>query len=453
MTSQPGRLSILGDALKVSVSEDRMSAFIRLPHDRDVTMQDLRDGLLSEGVKAGISPVALRGAITGPRGVFYQIAWGKKPASAGEPGAPVVMCKFPDSQGPPAGIMEAAPGFRKAWKQLRDRGAVSAGDVLAFVRNVDKYPKALTVTGDQVACVEFPASIKPGKNAKLSRDGTAIISTRPGIPYQDADGVCVMDHVEVIGDVDSATGDISFPGDLSIKGDVQAGFRASATGDILISGNLWGSATARGRIVVSGGVNAPGEVVESGGGVTCRFCENSLVRSAGVVTVIEAVIHSVVETDASLETVGEKGKIVGGLVRAAKGVSATIAGTPMGIPTVIEVGVSPKMRHEQARMERELEKVRADLEEAERTGGKRLQAEGNYDALRLLRMRRLWEDQEALLTRRLESFNETLSRLPKGYFEARHVLPGVRLVMGADVMEFTSPIDRVSKGAVPREAD
>jgi uncharacterized protein (DUF342 family) len=336
---------------------------------------------------------------------------------------------------------------------MRDRGAVSAGDVLAFLRNTDKYPKTLTVTGDQVACVEFPSSVRPGKNAKFSRDGASIVATRPGIPYQDEEGLNVLDHIEVEGDVDSTTGEVAFPGDLSIKGDVQAGFRVSSSGDILISGSLWGSATARGRIVVSGGVNAPGESVESGKGLTCRFCENSLIRSGGPVVVLEAIIHSVVETDAWVEASTDKGRIVGGLVRAEKGVTVTTAGTPMGIPTVFEVGVSPKLRHEQALIERELQKVRSDLDEAERAGNKRIQISGDYDAMRLLQMKRLWEDQEALLTRRLDSFNEMLSNLPKGYFDAGHVLPGVRLVMGTDVTEFERPVDRISKGAVPREAD
>jgi len=440
------------DELKVSVSEDRMSAFIRLPTDREVTMQDLRDALGAEGVRAGISPVALREAIRGPKGIFHQIAWGKRalPSAAG---TPVVVAKFPNSQGAPPREMKVGPGFRLAWKKLRDRGAVSAGDVLAFLRNADKHPKSLTVTGDELASVEFPTPVKPGKNAKISKDGTSIVSTKPGIPYQDADGLSVLDHIEVFGEIGTESGDISFPGDLSIRGDVEAGFRVSATGDILITGNLWGSATARGRIFVSGGVNAAGEVVESGKGVTCRFCENSLIRSSGPVTVTDAIIHSVVETDAYVRAAGDKGKIVGGLVRAKEGVTVTTAGTPMGIPTVVEVGVSPSLRHEQSRLERELQKVRSDLEEAERIGNRPLQSDADYDGVRLLRMKKLWQDQEALLTKRLESLDESLSRLPRGYFDAGHVLPGVRLVMGTDVTEFTSPIDTLRKGAVPREAD
>jgi len=440
------------DQVKVTVSADRMAAFIRLPVSGEVTVKDLRDALAREGVRAGISASALRDAVRGKRGVFHQIAWGQRPP---EPslGSPTIIYKFPKSKGEPPPVMEVGPEFRTEWKRLRDRGAVGAGDVLAFLRNADRYPRCLTVTGEEIACVEFPEGARPGKNASLSKDGTAIVSTRPGIPYQDQSGVSVCDHIEIYGNIGSLTGDVSFPGDLSIRGNVEAGFRVAATGDILISGNLCGSATARGRIIVSGGINAPGEAVESGKGVSCRFCENSLIRSSGPVSVSEACLHSVVETDSYFEAVGQKGRVVGGMIRATLSVRVGTAGTPMGIPTVVEVGISPRLRHEYARLLRELEKVTANLEEAERTGSRPIQSADDYDAVRLYRMKRLWREQEALLKRRLESMRETLSRLPSGHFEAGHILPGVRLVMGTEVIEFERPIDRVSKGAIPREAN
>lgn len=443
------------ESLKIMIAADRMAAFIRLSSDAELSAQDLRDALAREGITSGVSPVALRQALEGQRGVFYQVAWGRKSETAlsASGKAPVILFRFAGSQGEPPSSMVPGPGFRAAWKKLRDRGAVSAGDILAFARNAEAYPRAVSVMGDEVSCIEFTSRCRPARNARVSRDGNSVVSTRPGIPYQSDDGVGVLDHVSIEGDVDGSTGDVAFPGDLSIHGNVDAGVKVSATGNILVSGSLWGSATARGKIVVGGGINAPGEVVESGGGITCRFCENSLLRSAKNIEVGEAVVHSVIETESMVIVDGDKGKIAGGLVRAGIGVRANVAGTPMGVPTVIEVGVSPRLRHEQARLDRELEKVRADLEQARREGGRKMTSTGDYDALRLIRMKRMWEDQERALSQRVESFRETLQHLPKGYFQATHVLAGVRLVMGTDVKEFTSSLDRISMGAMPREAD
>ena len=45
------------------------------------------------------------------------------------------------------------------------------------------------------------------------------------------------------------------------------------------------------------------------------------------------------------------------------------------------------------------------------------------------------------------SSRKNLSNMPKGYFQGERVLPGTRLVMGMDVHEFTSPIDKITMGA------
>lgn len=441
--------------VKVVISEDRMAAFIRLSQDTGITMQDLRDALAREGVTTGISPAALREALTGRRGIFYQVASGRRAQvpDGVQPDAPTVICKFPQSQDRPPETLETGPGFRQAWKRLRDRGAVSAGDLLAFVRNADRHPRAVTVTGEEVARIEFGSRFSPGRNTAVSRDGTSVVASAPGIPYQDSDGLGVLDHVEILGDIDSTTGDLAFPGDLSIRGNIQPGFRVSATGSVLVSGSVWGSVTARRVVAVSGGVNAPGEVVESGGGISCRFCENSVMRSAGGIAILEAVVHSIVETERDVEATGEKGRIVGGLTRAALGVKVRVAGSPMGVPTVIEVGVSPRLRREQARMQRELENVRSELDVARRAGRRTAGTGAGYDDVRLYRMRKLLEDREAALEERLRSYDETLKKLPQGYFRAERVLPGVRLVMGTDVTEFTSSVDRISMGAMPRETN
>ena len=441
------------ESVKVVISGDRMSAFLRVAPEADVTMQDLRDALAREGVTTGISVTALKEALLGKRGVFYKVASGTLDSeTAGPSDPPVVALKFAESQGKPPERIHVGPGFREEWRRLRARGAVSAGDLLAFVRRPDKYPKATTVTGQRVARIEFPDDLKPGQNAQATADGTGIIALRTGIPFHDSTGIGVLDHIEIVGDLDASSGDVSFPGDLSVRGDVGQGCRVSATGDILISGHLWGSATARGRIVVSGGINAPGETIEAGGSITCRFAENSIIRSLERITIAEALLHCVVETERDLVVTGLGGRIVGGLVVAALGVKASTIGSPMGIPTVIQLGVSPKLRREQARLERDLEKVTKDLEKMKFATRSPLRT-GDYDVLRLSRMRRHLQDQEAALSAKLESFRDMLRRFPKGYFVADRVLPGVKVVMAADVKEFKSSADMIIMGAIPRETD
>ena len=84
---------------------------------------------------------------------------------------------------------------------------------------------------------------------------------------------------------------------------------------------------------------------------------------------------------------------------------------------------------------------------------KRRREVGDYDNLRLKRMKKLWQEQEVVLEKRLRSFNEALEKLPGGFFDAKEVLPGVKLVMVTTVTEFTNPVTRLAKGVVRRETD
>ncbi len=406
--------------VKVVISNDKMGAFILLQPGCDITPNDVRVALRREGVIEGISPKALQDAISGERGIIYQVAWGVPPSQSilDSFAKPSIIFNYPESRGKPPETLVVGPDFAADWRRLLNRGVVNAGSNLGFLRSRQGLPKARAVTGEEVPFVNLSYDIKLGPNTRLSPDGVKILAERPGIPYEDETGIGVLDHITIEGDIGPKTGSISFPGDISVRGNIASGVSVSTSSNLMVSGNLWGSATARGKIVVSGGITAPGEVVESGGGISAKFCENSVLRSSGPIVIGDALIHSVVETDDEVELTGQAGRIVGGLVRAEKGLRSPVVGSPMGVPTVIELGISPKLRREVSRMERELAGIVADLAQMARSG---------RDRLFLLK--------------------KSFERMPKGFFQAGEVLPGTRLVRGTDVHEFTSPIDMITMGA------
>jgi hypothetical protein len=69
------------------------------------------------------------------------------------------------------------------------------------------------------------------------------------------------------------------------------------------------------------------------------------------------------------------------------------------------------------------------------------------DKMRLARERKMLLEREKAIRERLYLLRKNLSNMPKGYFQGERVLPGTRLVMGMDVHEFTSPIDKITMGA------
>ncbi|MGI6662976.1 MAG: DUF342 domain-containing protein [Bacillota bacterium] len=434
--------------VKVVISQNRMGAYVVLAPGREVTPEDIVRALKREGVTQGISPEALQEAISGDRGVKYQVAWGRvTPESLLESlPKPKLLFNYPESQGKPPEVLRVGPDFPSVWRRLMSRGIVNTGANLGFVRSAHTLPKAVTVTGDEVPFAGSGYEIKLGPNTRLSPDGLKVVSERPGIPYEDETGIGILDHITIVGDIGPKTGDISFPGDITVRGSIHAGFTVSTSSSLLIGGNLWGSATARGKIVVSGGITAPGELIESGQGIACKFCENSVIRSSGPIEVETALIHSVVETEHEVNVTGEGGRIVGGLVRAVTAITAGVVGSPMGVPTVLELGITPRLRRELSRLERELERVSSELSEMSKIAGVRAHV-SPMDRIRLLRGKRLLQEREKAIRERLYLLRKNLSDSPKGYFQGDRVLPGTRLVMGMDVHEFTSPIDKIIMGA------
>jgi len=118
----------------------------------------------------------------------------------------------------------------------------------------------------------------------------------------------------------------------------------------------------------------------------------------------------------------------------------------LGVPTVLELGITPRLRRELSRLERELERVSSELSEMSKIAGVRAHV-SPMDRIRLLRGKRLLQEREKAIRERLYLLRKNLSDSPKGYFQGDRVLPGTRLVMGMDVHEFTSPIDKIIMGA------
>lgn len=433
--------------IKVVISDNKMAAFVLLVPGFEANAQDIRDALRREGVTTGISPKALVEAAAGARGIIYQVAWGvPRAASSAKADDVTVEFAFAHSRGTPADVYSVDRTFKAAWRKLQARGAVRVGDVLACIKSPFGLAKVKAVTGEEISYADFNSRFKLGSNASFSSDGLRIVADRPGIPYVDERGAGVLDHVAVLGDIGNETGNLSFPGDLTVRGSILAGHSVSISGDLLVGGHIWGSATARGKIVVSGGITAPGGVIESGAGISCRFCENSVVRSRGPITIQEAALHSVVETEESVEVSGPKGRLIGGLTRAGESLTAATVGTPIGVPTVIELGISPKVRREAARLERDLSEVWENVARLRRAGDPLASGASQMDAVRMLRAKKHLEERQKDLSQDLGDLNDQMKKMPKGYFSANRVLPGTRVVLGTEVHEFTAGADRISMG-------
>ncbi len=175
------------------------------------------------------------------------------------------------------------------------------------------------------------------KNLETREDG--IYATKDGVLKIQGEKISVEEILYVSGNVDYHTGNIDFPGDLLIEGDVQEGFQVRVGGGLLCKGTIYASdVTCKGDLVVCGGIIGKGKtkiVVE--GSLRVRFLENCYLECKKDVYSEVGALHSIVYTLGTFRT-GKKGLVVGGKITAQEGMEIANIGTATSPKTELILG-------------------------------------------------------------------------------------------------------------------
>ena len=90
------------------------------------------------------------------------------------------------------------------------------------------------------------------------------------------------------------------------------------------------------------------------GDVISKFIESSKVTSGGKI-IADAIMHSDVVSQDSVQVHGKRGLIAGGKVRSATRIETKTAGSSMGTQTDLEVGIAPAIIDKYHAIEKEIE--------------------------------------------------------------------------------------------------
>ncbi|MDZ7793183.1 MAG: FapA family protein [Spirochaetia bacterium] len=150
----------------------------------------------------------------------------------------------------------------------------------------------------------------------------------------------VKEVLEISNNVDYHTGNIDFPGDVIIYGEVKDRFTVQSGGSIFCSSTLDAhDVSCKGDLVVTGGIIGRKDgVVKVGGKIRTNFIENCYVEAEGPIFVKTSVMNSIVNTKGKL-TMGKRGTIIGGKIFAQNGVESAQIGTHNQTRTEINCGV------------------------------------------------------------------------------------------------------------------
>ena len=181
-----------------------------------------------------------------------------------------------------------------------------------------------------------PAKVKLGKNTLVTFDGKQMVAACDGHIVFGNGCFHVEEAVTIKTDLDLSIGNISFFGDVHIKGNVMEGFSVNAGKNVKIDGSVFGGdITAGGDITIVGGCIK--SKLTCDGNADIGFCDNSEIFVKGDLTTKQLAFCNVF-CYGGVTAKGNNGVIAGGRVTSMHNLDAGIVGSVKYTPTEIYIG-------------------------------------------------------------------------------------------------------------------
>ncbi len=351
------------DSVEVFVTPDGMEASARIilgtPEGKRAMLEDVSKALLNAGVTYGTDIQAMRGIIYNPgQSDWMRMAAGSAPVNGKDA---EITLHFRTSVTGAARIDEHD---RVNFWELDLFEACTKGQLLATKTPPTKGEPGISVYGRAV-------EPKPGRDKQLprgrgieaSKDGIQLFSALDGHVTLAGDQIIVSDTLIIPRDVDMSTGNITYSGNVVVRGTVFGSMMIKAAKNIEVYGLVEGAVLeAGGNITLHSGVQASGTGhVIARGSISARYIERANVMADGFVQA-DSIMHSVVESGQHISATGIKGVIMGGKSVALTSINAKNVGAVSGVATELELGMPPKRRARHKFLQGEIARVQLETE-------------------------------------------------------------------------------------------
>lgn len=207
------------------------------------------------GIKTGIRKMEVLRACEAREPGVFEIARGVEPQQ-GQDGWLELKVNTELLKNEPKVLENGKVDFR----EIQTIPNVDAGQVIAMVHPPAAGKPGMTVTGETVPPPPTKELVvQTRKGADLIEDGMKIVALDSGRPHIEYQGnvvrVSVMPRLYHAADVDLASGNLRFMGDIEVQGNVEEGMAVEALGDVLIHGlSNRATITSGNRILIQGSV-------------------------------------------------------------------------------------------------------------------------------------------------------------------------------------------------------
>jgi len=384
-------MSDITERFEITISRDKMKASIVSRSDFDgkdpITLEELQAFVKENGVIFGVHTKVLEEIVeSGDVPIPTEIAVGRKPVSGKDAELRPLQFELKKTDLDDRSNVDL--------KKVIDIPSVQAGDLVG-----EKIPATPGEPGMNVLGEEVPAKpgkdfvLRPGKNTRVE-DGLKIYAMLNGQLCAERRIIHVYPVFEVNGDLDLKVGNISFVGNVTIRGNVPSGFEIDAKGDIRIHGTVEAAKlTSEGSIFVSAGiVGQGGGVIYAKQDLHATYINQAKVQVEGDVNVVQSILHSDVTAGRNIICTRGKGNIVGGNVSAGQAIIAKEIGNSMHTATALFIGVHQNMLIKEKELMEQIEKSTeeimklkklANIYETKEKSGTELQANERIMKLRI----------------------------------------------------------------------
>lgn len=359
-------------SVEVSVAEDRMSASLTLTDghgsgrrlNREMVDEAIEKAGVLEGIDLEVVSRALEVAKDGEKVDQVVFARGKPPRRGSENELELLV-----DIASAAGVTIRGDG-KADYRNQNKITTVEAEQKVARVLPPENEPEdGWDIFGKAItAGQERSLELEVGENIRREEDGNGsaiLIAETPGELLYDPNkpSISLRTVHTVDGDVDYGEGNVKFPGSVLIKGSVRRGFVVMSEGDISVVETVEGALlSSAGAVTVKQGIKGQGKaVVRTKGEIRAGFIEQATLLSVQDIKVKSALLMCRVKCNGTVRLPGEKGRIVGGEVRARHGIVAHTIGSDTGSRTHVSFGQDYLVMDLIEKEEREIEKVKKRL--------------------------------------------------------------------------------------------
>jgi uncharacterized protein (DUF342 family) len=370
-------------SVEVAVASDSMSASLTLAAEEGLgaplTVESVLAALADKGVVQGIDAYAVAEAVSDARAGKPVL---KRVVARGRPGRPGGSTEVEWLVKRATGALYTIhDGNRADFRERDTMTRVEAGDrILRLKKTGDAGEDGVDVLGKAVkAAGSGGADLVPEHDATIREEpaeegGVYFVAAAGGEMvveglFGEGGRIAIREKLAVQGDVGNATGNLRFPGAVQVTGSVLAGYSLVAGGDVAIAGAVEASlVSSDGAVRVAEGIKgARRGTIRAKLGVDAAFAEQALILAVEDVRLKSGCVLCNVKTNGRLLVAGEKGSLIGGICKARKGVDVAVLGSENYAKTEISFGQDYLVADQIDAEEREIEKLKTAILQADRT--------------------------------------------------------------------------------------